>query len=255
VHNARFQDDPWQRLPWLVPGALIGASIALMVFMRLLMQVPIGPAPPTPVDVQVVELPAPAAAAPTPPSPSQPVEAAAPPEPPQPPPIVKEEPPPPVAEGEPPPPEAKPEVRPQPVIVPPPKRQPPPHRAAPPKPAAAAPAQPAAPPEARPDPQPIARAPAAAAALGGNLGARAIYKPMPEIPEELRRRNVEWVAVARFRVGADGSAQVEMVEATSEPALNRLLLESLKKWRFFPAMENGKPTASTIDIRIPIEVR
>lgn len=46
-----------------------------------------------------------------------------------------------------------------------------------------------------------------------------------------------------------------MVEATSEPTLNRLLLESLKKWRFFPAMENGKPIGSTIDIRIPIEVR
>jgi len=49
--------------------------------------------------------------------------------------------------------------------------------------------------------------------------------------------------------------QVELVEATCEPTLNRLLLESLKKWRFFSAMENGRPIASTIDIRIPIEVR
>ncbi len=87
------------------------------------------------------------------------------------------------------------------------------------------------------------------------MGARAIFKPMPEIPEALKRKSVEWVAVARFHVGADGGAQVELAEATREPALNRLLLESLKRWRFFPAVEDGKPIASTIDIRIPITVR
>jgi len=34
-----------------------------------------------------------------------------------------------------------------------------------------------------------------------------------------------------------------------------MMLETLKKWRFFPAMEDGKPIASSIDIRIPISVR
>jgi protein TonB len=61
--------------------------------------------------------------------------------------------------------------------------------------------------------------------------------------------------MARFRVGADGGAEVELVEPTSDPDLNRVLLESLRRWRFFPAMQGGKPVASTIDIRIPISVR
>jgi protein TonB len=87
------------------------------------------------------------------------------------------------------------------------------------------------------------------------MGARAIYKPVPEIPEALRRQNIEVVAVARFRVAASGSAQVDLVEPTSDPDLNRALLESLKRWRFFPAMQDGKPIASTVDIRIPISVR
>ncbi len=87
------------------------------------------------------------------------------------------------------------------------------------------------------------------------MGARAIYRPLPEIPEALRRRAVELVAVARFRVAADGSAEVELIEPTPDPGLNRALLETLKKWRFFPAMEDGKPVASSIDIRIPISVR
>ncbi|HTY79994.1 MAG TPA: energy transducer TonB [Candidatus Bathyarchaeia archaeon] len=87
------------------------------------------------------------------------------------------------------------------------------------------------------------------------MGARALYKPMPEIPESLRRRTIDVVALARFRVAADGSAQVDLVEPTSEPDLNRALLEALRRWRFFPAMQDGKPVASSVDIRIPVSVR
>jgi periplasmic protein TonB len=87
------------------------------------------------------------------------------------------------------------------------------------------------------------------------MGARALYQPLPEIPEELRRRAIDLVAVARFRVAANGSAEVELIEPTSDAALNRALIETLKKWRFFPALEGGKPQASTIEIRIPISIR
>jgi protein TonB len=87
------------------------------------------------------------------------------------------------------------------------------------------------------------------------MSARAIYKPMPEIPEALRRRTIDLVAVARFRVDATGRAQVELVEPTPDPDLNRALLESLKRWRFFPATQAGRPIASTIDVRIPVSVK
>ncbi len=87
------------------------------------------------------------------------------------------------------------------------------------------------------------------------MGARVLYQPLPEIPEELRHHAVELVAVARFEVATNGSAQVELIEPTPHASLNRALLETLKKWRFFPAMERGKPIASTLEIRIPISVR
>ena len=90
---------------------------------------------------------------------------------------------------------------------------------------------------------------------GGTMGARAIFKPLPELPSALRRQRIEVVAVARFRVAADGAAQVELLEPTNDPDLNRALLDALKRWRFFPGMEAGKPVASTVDIRIPISVR
>ncbi|HTO05699.1 MAG TPA: energy transducer TonB [Myxococcota bacterium] len=92
-------------------------------------------------------------------------------------------------------------------------------------------------------------------APGGSMSARALYKPLPEIPERLRRHDVELVAVARFLVAADGTAQVELIEPTSEPSLNQSLLVTLRTWRFFPALEQGRPVASTIDLRIPISVR
>jgi len=97
-------------------------------------------------------------------------------------------------------------------------------------------------------------APAASAPGGGLSGARAVFKPMPEPPPERRRHNPTWVARARFAIAADGSASVELIEPTSEPLLNRLLLEVLRRWRFFPALEDGKPVASTLELRIPVSV-
>lgn len=90
---------------------------------------------------------------------------------------------------------------------------------------------------------------------GGNAGARAIYQPQPEIPETLRHRSIEITAVARFRVAANGSAEVELTEPTADSDLNRAVLGALRKWRFFPATQDGKPVASTLDIRIPISVK
>jgi protein TonB len=78
---------------------------------------------------------------------------------------------------------------------------------------------------------------------------------MPEIPEALRRQTLDVVAIARFRVAANGRAQVELVQPTPDPELNNVLLEALRRWRFFPGMQDGKPVASTVDIRVPISVK
>ena len=93
------------------------------------------------------------------------------------------------------------------------------------------------------------------ALAGAHMSARALYQPTPEIPEELRRQNLEAVAVARFRVAADGCAQVELVRPTNDTRLNQTLLSTLARWRFFPAMEQGRPVASDLEIRLPISVR
>ncbi len=86
-------------------------------------------------------------------------------------------------------------------------------------------------------------------------GARAIVRPMPQIPDDLREGAFNSAALARFHIAVDGSATVELAKPTQNPRLNRILLDSLRKWRFIPAIKNGKPVASTEDIIIKIEVK
>jgi protein TonB len=232
-------DDPWARLPWIGPVAVLLSFMALYGFLRLTLEHPLPPPISRPVTIGIVELPAPAKAQPQPAAPPQ-VVAPPPPEPPKP---VELQPPKPIPEPVP--------LAKKPVV-----KRPPPEKPA----AAKREPEAASPPQAAAPPPPPTAAPSAPSGndtglAGGNMSARAIYQPMPEIPDALRHRNVELVAIARFRVGADGKAEVELVQSTPEPSLNRALLERLKAWRFFPAMASGKPVASVIEIRIPISVR
>ena len=85
-------------------------------------------------------------------------------------------------------------------------------------------------------------------------GARAIYAPKPVIPDNLREEAFQTVAVARFKVTYDGQVQVTLVTPTESPKLNELLIETLKDWRFFPAMKSGVAVDSQFELRIPISV-
>jgi hypothetical protein len=86
----------------------------------------------------------------------------------------------------------------------------------------------------------------------GGMAARTIEQPMPEIPVALRPGSGALVAVARFRVALEGTADVELTGSTTEPKLDQLLLEALRKWRFAPAYRDGRPVASTVDMRLTI---
>jgi len=88
-----------------------------------------------------------------------------------------------------------------------------------------------------------------------SLGARAIYSPVPKIPDDLREVAFEAVAVARFEVSYDGNVKVTLAKPTADPRLNQILLSTLQQWRFFPAMKGGVAIDSAFDVRIPISVQ
>ncbi|SRR5579884_704651 len=90
---------------------------------------------------------------------------------------------------------------------------------------------------------------------GGGGGARAIFQPKPEIPDDLREEALHAVAVARFHIAADGTSTVELITPTPNLKLNKILLDTLKSWRFFPAMKDGRPVASVQDLRVSVDVK
>lgn len=241
LHAIRFEDDPWGRLPWLTAASVLLTFLSLMGFLRLLEEpLTAVPAPP-PVRVDVVEIPATIQPPVSPPAPKVPPR--------RPPPAPRPEPA-----------RKMPETAAPPSLIDAPRDLQMPAEPAPTPQAQAPEPQVAGPRVTMPatvpaTPSPGAQNPSPAPPGGDQMGARALYKPMPEIPDALRRRNLDLVAVARFSVAADGSAHVALIEPTSEPDLNRALLDALKRWRFFPAMQNGKPVASSVDIRIPVSVK
>lgn len=88
----------------------------------------------------------------------------------------------------------------------------------------------------------------------GLTQARLLSQPLPMLPDDLREVAYQAVAVARFAVHSDGSFDVELVKPTQNPRLNQILLETLRKWRFFPATENGRPIESHQDVRVHFNV-
>ncbi|MHB1175097.1 MAG: energy transducer TonB [Sulfuriferula sp.] len=217
--------NPW----WPLPLALILWALMLWALMLwgfgLFFAAPdkMASIPPAPIDARIIELPPP----PTPPKL-------------QPKPVIKAEK------------VARPVVvrpTPQPVQTPPPVAK------------AALPAPPAfSSPPPRVEPAPVPPPPKPESSSGSSLtgtqqmGARALYQPKPKLPEDLRDETIHIVLVARFHIKPDGSAIVELIQPSSNPRINQGFLNTLKTWRFFPAIQDGKPVASVLDVKLPIDV-
>ncbi|WP_341316697.1 energy transducer TonB [Paraburkholderia sp. IMGN_8] len=88
----------------------------------------------------------------------------------------------------------------------------------------------------------------------GYSTARAIAQPLPTVPDDLREQAYQTVATARFVIHTDGSAAVELIRPTQYPRLNQILIETLRGWRFVPAMQDGHPVESSLEIRVHFNV-
>lgn len=86
------------------------------------------------------------------------------------------------------------------------------------------------------------------------LGARAVYHPVPKVPDELRDEALKAEAVARFDIKIDGTVSVELVKPTPNPSVNQLILSTLRTWRFFPSLKDGLPVPSVEEIKIHVDI-
>lgn len=89
----------------------------------------------------------------------------------------------------------------------------------------------------------------------GGSGPRAIYSPVPNIPDDMRDEVMQATAVARFHVGRDGSATVTLIASTEFSELDELIIDTLRKWRFHPAVKNGVAIDSEAEVRLRITVQ
>ena len=89
----------------------------------------------------------------------------------------------------------------------------------------------------------------------GGDGPQAIYAPAPTIPDDLRDEVFEATAVALFHVSREGKATVSLVSPTEFDELNDLILNTLRKWRFRPALKGGVAVDSVAEVRLLVTVQ
>ena len=235
-----FLDEPWRRLVWIAPLSIAIWTALLLAFALMLKQT----APPPelkPIEARIIELPpvaglqgGPAAAphriAPAPPKPKAHVE------------VRRKV----IAPARPHKERIIPEVPPSPSGT---RKAPAESSAAPPNAATGGSA------EGKGAPQGNKSAGGGSGLGSDSLGARAIYSPVPKIPDDLRETAFAAVAVAHFEVSYDGNVKVTLAKPTPDPRINQILLSTLRQWRFFPAMKGGVAINSAFDVRIPITVQ
>lgn len=77
----------------------------------------------------------------------------------------------------------------------------------------------------------------------------------PTVPEHLQEECCKCYCVAKFTIQPDGKTHVKLVESCGCSELDDLALDTLRLWKFKPAMLNGQPVLSTRKIKIEFEVQ
>jgi TonB family protein len=87
--------------------------------------------------------------------------------------------------------------------------------------------------------------------IGGGVSApRAIYDPDPEYSDEARRVKYQGVVVLWAVIGADGLPKDIRVARSLGMGLDEKAMQAVHKWRFEPAMKDGRPVAVQLNIEV-----
>jgi TonB family protein len=82
----------------------------------------------------------------------------------------------------------------------------------------------------------------------------ATHKVDPSYPTELRRRNIEGTVTLYAVIHGDGSvSDIRVIDGAGDD-LDRYASEALQRWRFLPALKNGKPVALEAMVAIPFRL-
>lgn len=87
--------------------------------------------------------------------------------------------------------------------------------------------------------------------VGGKVTApRVIYAPDPDYSEEGGRDRIEVTCILWLVVGADGKPRNIRVQRVIGHGLDEKAIEAVGKWKFKPALMDGKPVAVQINVEV-----
>ena len=86
------------------------------------------------------------------------------------------------------------------------------------------------------------------------IDARVVQSPPPVIPSELHEHCFKSCCLARFIIQPDGKAQVTLLSSSGSPDIDEITMATLRRWKFKPAVLNGKPVQSTRRVKVEFEV-
>lgn len=84
--------------------------------------------------------------------------------------------------------------------------------------------------------------------------ATVIDAPLPELPSDLHEHCFKSCCIARFVIKPDGKHSVTLLTSTGSTDVDDIALKTLNRWKFKPAMLNGKPVQSTRKVKVEFEV-
>jgi TonB family protein len=87
--------------------------------------------------------------------------------------------------------------------------------------------------------------------VGGGVSApRALYAPDPDYSEEARRAKFQGTVVLWVVVGADGRPKDTRIQRSLGMGLDEKAIEAVRRWKFEPALKDGKPVAVQINVEM-----
>jgi len=85
---------------------------------------------------------------------------------------------------------------------------------------------------------------------GGVSSPRVLYSPDPQYSEEARKAKYQGTVVLWTVIGPDGRAHDLRVQRSLGLGLDEQAVEAVRKWKFEPAMKDGRPVAVQINIEV-----
>jgi len=82
---------------------------------------------------------------------------------------------------------------------------------------------------------------------------RILSQPPPVYPKEARKKHIEGVVVLRADIGVDGIVQ-KLEVVSGDPVLVPAALDAVRKWRYSPALLNGKPVSVTTTLHVTFKL-